>query len=55
MLDVIENLDAFHDGDQMPELVSDGNGSSPPSEGGDQMPELVSDGNGSSPPSDSEF
>jgi hypothetical protein len=34
MLDVTENLDAFHDGDQMPELVSDGNGSSPPSEGG---------------------
>ena len=49
MLDVFENLDAFHDGDQMPELVSDGNGSSPSSEGGDQMPELVSDGNGSSP------
>ena len=53
MLDIIENFDAFfHDGDQMPELVSDGNGSSPPSEGGDQMPELVSDGNGSSPPSE---
>ena len=34
MLDVIENLETFHDGDQMPELVSDGNESSPPSEGG---------------------
>ena len=38
--------------DQMPQLVSDGNGSSPPSEGCDQMPQLVSDGNGSSPPSE---